>query len=54
MDPARAAQIILDGVQAGRARVLVGNDARAVDGAVRLMPALYQRLAVAVDRRAGV
>jgi len=53
LDPARAATIILDGVEAGRARVLVGTDARLVDGAVRAMPALYQRVSVALDRRAG-
>lgn len=50
MDPAKAAKIVLDGVEAGRARVLVGGDAKAVDAAVRLMPALYQRATVALDR----
>jgi NAD(P)-dependent dehydrogenase (short-subunit alcohol dehydrogenase family) len=53
MDPAKAAQIIVDGVEAGRARVRVGNDAKLVDRAVRLMPVLYQRLSVAVERRAS-
>jgi len=45
MDPARAATIILDGVRAGRARVLVGNDAKAIDALVRLVPQNYPRLA---------
>jgi NAD(P)-dependent dehydrogenase (short-subunit alcohol dehydrogenase family) len=53
MDPARAARIIVDGVEAGRPRILVGNDARAVDALVRLLPARYPRLAVAFDRRLG-
>ncbi|GAA0251023.1 SDR family NAD(P)-dependent oxidoreductase [Cryptosporangium japonicum] len=45
MDPDRAATIILDGVAAKRPRILVGNDARAIDALVRLAPATYPRLA---------
>ncbi|MFG1922399.1 SDR family NAD(P)-dependent oxidoreductase [Cryptosporangium sp. NPDC048952] len=45
MDPAKAAAIILDGVRAKKPRVLVGNDARAIDALVRLVPANYPRLA---------
>ncbi len=41
MDPARAAQIIVEGVEAGKSRVLVGTDAKAVDLLVRLLPARY-------------
>lgn len=51
MDPAAAAQIILDGVAAGRSRVLVGGDARAVDTLVRLVPARAPRIAAWLDRR---
>jgi NAD(P)-dependent dehydrogenase (short-subunit alcohol dehydrogenase family) len=52
MDPAKAARIILDGVERGRARVLVGNDARFVDAVVRLLPARYPKVAVALEKRA--
>jgi NAD(P)-dependent dehydrogenase (short-subunit alcohol dehydrogenase family) len=48
---AAAATIIVDGVEAGRTRVLVGRDASAVDVAVRLLPATYSRLAVWFERR---
>ena len=51
MDPAQAARIVADGVEAGRPRILVGNDAKLVDAVVRLMPARYPKLAVALDRR---
>ncbi|GAA3392907.1 SDR family NAD(P)-dependent oxidoreductase [Cryptosporangium minutisporangium] len=44
MDPQRAATIILDGVRADRPRILVGNDAKAVDVLVRLVPRNYPRL----------
>lgn len=51
MDPAQAARIIVGGVEAGRPRILVGNDAKAVDALVRLLPSRYPQLAVAMDRR---
>jgi NAD(P)-dependent dehydrogenase (short-subunit alcohol dehydrogenase family) len=51
MDPAKAAATVVDGVEAGRPRVLVGNDARAVDVFVRALPALYPRAVAAVERR---
>ena len=51
MDPAKAAQIVLDGVEAGRPRVLVGNDAKVIDVLVRLLPAKYQRVSLALERR---
>ena len=35
---ADAATIILDGVRAGKWRILVGDDAEAIDGAVRADP----------------
>jgi NAD(P)-dependent dehydrogenase (short-subunit alcohol dehydrogenase family) len=51
MDPAQAAKIIVGGVEAGRPRILVGNDAKLVDALVRLLPARYPKLAVALDQR---
>lgn len=51
MDPAQAARTVVDGVEAGRPRVLVGRDAKAVDLLVRLLPASYPRLSVLLDRR---
>ena len=52
MDPAQAARIIVDGVEADRPRVMVGNDARLLDALVRLVPALYPRLVLAGEKRA--
>lgn len=51
LSPDVAATQILAGVGRDRARVLVGNDARAVDLLVRAFPASYQRAVVAVGRR---
>jgi short-subunit dehydrogenase len=51
MPPAKAAAVILDGVVAGKSRILVGNDARVVDLLVRIAPRLYPRLMVALDGR---
>jgi len=39
---AKAAEIIVNGVEKDKARVIVGNDARALDLLVRLAPARYQ------------
>jgi short-subunit dehydrogenase len=50
MDAARAAQIIVDGVQRGRLRIRVGNDAIFLDLLVRLFPSAAPRLAVMFDR----
>jgi len=52
MDPARAANIIIDGVEAGKARVLVGNDARVIDVIVRMFPVAYHRVVLLFDRLA--
>jgi NAD(P)-dependent dehydrogenase (short-subunit alcohol dehydrogenase family) len=52
MSPDRAAEIILAGVEAGRPRVLVGNDAKAVDLLVRLLPSRYPRIVARFERRA--
>lgn len=48
---ARAATIIVDGVEAGRQRVLVGRDAKTMDATVRLLPTAYTKLAVWIERR---
>jgi NAD(P)-dependent dehydrogenase (short-subunit alcohol dehydrogenase family) len=50
MDPAQAATIILDGVQRGRARIRVGNDAVLLDLLVRSLPASYPRVASVIER----
>lgn len=50
MDVGLAATTILRGVERGSPRVLVGNDARALDVLVRVFPALYQRVVVALGR----
>jgi NAD(P)-dependent dehydrogenase (short-subunit alcohol dehydrogenase family) len=50
MPPERAAQIVLDGVAAGRPRILVGNDARLIDKLVRALPARYPRLVARLTR----
>ncbi len=52
MDPAQAAEIIVKGVEAGKPRVLVGNDARAVDVLVRLLPSRYPLVFRAIEKRA--
>lgn len=42
----QAAKIVVDGVEADKARVLVGTDAKAVDAFVRLLPRFYPALLV--------
>jgi NAD(P)-dependent dehydrogenase (short-subunit alcohol dehydrogenase family) len=44
MAPERAGQIIVDGIQARRARILVGRDAKIASFVARLAPASYWRL----------
>lgn len=51
MPPPRAAAIILDGVEAGKGRVLVGNDAKLVDLLVRLLPRWYPRIQARLQGR---
>lgn len=53
MDPAQAATIILDGVEKGRPRIRVGNDALMLDLLVRLAPASYPRIASVIERIAS-
>jgi len=47
----KAAEVILDGALSGRARVLVGSDAKLLDLLVRLTGAGYQRLVAAAAGR---
>ncbi|MGI8801495.1 MAG: SDR family NAD(P)-dependent oxidoreductase [Solirubrobacteraceae bacterium] len=51
LSPDAAADAIIEGVDAGRARVLVGSDARVIDLLVRIFPAFYGRGVAAVHRR---
>jgi len=51
MTPDAAADVILRGVERDRARVIVGNDARAIDLLVRALPASYPRALAAAMRR---
>ena len=53
MPPPQAAKIILDGVDAGKSRVLVGNDAKLVDLLVRLLPRWYTAHTGAAGRSAA-
>jgi NADP-dependent 3-hydroxy acid dehydrogenase YdfG len=47
-----AARVILEGVRKNKARVLVGNDAKALDLFVRVTGSRYQRIVAAVKSRA--
>jgi NADP-dependent 3-hydroxy acid dehydrogenase YdfG len=49
----KAARIILDGVSKNKARVLVGNDAKALDLLVRVTGSGYQRLVARTTSRQG-
>ncbi len=49
--PQKAARIILDGVRKNKARVLVGNDAVALDLLARATGSAYQRVVAAVTAR---
>ncbi|CAM3678576.1 SDR family NAD(P)-dependent oxidoreductase [Nocardioides zeicaulis] len=52
--PARAAEVIVEGVRKNRRRVLIGPDARVLDAIARLAPTGYQRLVTgAVRSRSG-
>lgn len=50
--PERAAQVILEGVAKNKARVLVGTDAKILDGWVRIVGPGYHKTLVALARRA--
>jgi short-subunit dehydrogenase len=44
LSPDAAAKTILDGVAAGKGRILVGMDAKVIDTIVRLVPGVYPRI----------
>lgn len=52
--PEKAAQIILRGVERGKARVLVGVDAKVLDFSVRQLGSRYQGVFAAAGRRMGL
>jgi short-subunit dehydrogenase len=52
--PEKAAEVILAGVEKGKARVLIGADAKALDLLVRVTGSGYQRLVAAASRRGGL
>jgi NAD(P)-dependent dehydrogenase (short-subunit alcohol dehydrogenase family) len=52
LTPARAAEIILRGVERGRPRILVGFDARTIDLALRVLGPGYQQLVYRAAARA--
>ncbi|MFC6287640.1 SDR family NAD(P)-dependent oxidoreductase [Nocardioides sp. GCM10027113] len=51
MSPERAAEIIVDGMLAGKARVLVGLDAHLIHQAAKLLGSRYQEVAARISRR---
>lgn len=51
MPPEQAARTIVDGVEAGRSRILVGNDAKIADLLVRLVPRRYPALVARAAKR---
>ena len=51
MPPEKAAQVILDAVEADRPRVLVGNDAKALDLLVRLLARHWPAVTAPMRRR---
>lgn len=52
--PTKAADVILKGVEKGKAKVLIGLDARAIDLLSRVAGAGYQRLVARSSGRAGL
>ena len=51
MPAEQAARIVVDGVEAGKPRILVGSDAKLVDLLVRLAPRRYPKLAALLERK---
>jgi NAD(P)-dependent dehydrogenase (short-subunit alcohol dehydrogenase family) len=51
MPAEQAARIVVDGVQDGKPRILVGTDAKLLDLLVRLVPRSYPRLTALVERK---
>ncbi|AWB91494.1 SDR family NAD(P)-dependent oxidoreductase [Aeromicrobium chenweiae] len=52
--PAKAADVILAGVEKDKARVLIGADARVLDAFVRITGSGYQRIVRAASPRSGL
>lgn len=52
--PEKAAQVILRGVERGKARVLIGGDAHVLDAAVRLLGPAYQTVFAKAGSRFGL
>lgn len=52
--PEKAADVILAGVEKGKARVLIGTDAKALDLLVRVTGSGYQRIVAAASKRGGL
>lgn len=51
MDPARAAEIIVNGVEANKPRILVGSDAKLLDAVVRIAPRRWPAFFALLHRR---
>ena len=54
MPPAKAAEIILDGVARNKARIVVGRDASVMDVLVRMFPGRYQGFLGRHSHRLGI
>jgi hypothetical protein len=50
-EPAKAAEVIHRGVEAGKARILVGPDARVFDALARLAPTRYYDVLTVFESR---
>lgn len=51
MDPPRAAEIIVDGVEANKQRILVGGDAKLMDAVIRVAPQRWPTFFALLQRR---
>jgi hypothetical protein len=54
MSPEKAANVILRGVERGKARILVGVDAYLLDTMTRILGPAYQRITLRFSQRAGL
>ena len=53
MPPSKAAEIIVNGVESDRGRIMVGNDARMLDGLVRLLPSRWPAITGRLEKLLG-
>lgn len=53
LDPANAAQIIVDGIEKRKKRIVVGNDAKVLSALQRLFPESHQSILAVLSRRRG-